>query len=113
MPLFAFIFRLAIYFIFGATAYLSPRDAIHVDDLDRYDAFMKTMAGNQYLHLYPENEFVTLDVYEYPSDELVKSGEFKPSAKADAYWEQEDEFEKEFLGRQKCHKEAELELKMM
>ncbi|ENH70131.1 hypothetical protein RAB80_015030 [Fusarium oxysporum f. sp. vasinfectum] len=113
MPPFALIFKFAIFFICRAMAFLSPRDAIHIDDLERYDAFMKTMAGTQYLHLYPGNQVIKLDVYEYPSDELVKSGEFKRSAKADAYWEQEDEFEKEFLVRQECHNEDELEFKMM
>jgi hypothetical protein len=93
-------------------AFLSPRDAIHVDDIERYDAFMKTLAGNQYLHTYPKNQVIKLDVYEHPSDELVLSGEFKLSAKADAYWEQEDKFEKKFLGRQECPGEDVSELTM-
>ncbi|KAF4953777.1 hypothetical protein FGADI_5770 [Fusarium gaditjirri] len=112
MSPFSNIFKFAVLFTFRAMAFLSPRDAVHVEDQERYDAFMKTMAGNQYLHFYPENQAIKLDVYEYPSDKLVKSGEFKPSAKADDYWEQEDEFEKKFLGWQECRKEDELELRM-
>ncbi|UPK91621.1 hypothetical protein LCI18_002556 [Fusarium solani-melongenae] len=78
-------------------ALLTARDAVHVDDLERYDEFMKTITGNEILNFYPENQVIKLDIHEYPSNEIIRSGEFKPSPKADTYFKQEDELQAEFL----------------
>ncbi|CVK98695.1 uncharacterized protein FMAN_08495 [Fusarium mangiferae] len=78
-------------------ALLTARDAIHADDLERYDEVMKTIAGNQILNFYQENPVIRLDIHEYPTEEIVRSEVFKPSQDADAYFKQEEELAKEFL----------------
>lgn len=78
-------------------ALLTARDAIHADDLERYDEVMKTIAGNQILNFYPENPVIKLDIHEYPTEQIVRSEAFKPSRDADAYFKQEEELAKEFL----------------
>ncbi|KAH7169344.1 hypothetical protein DER46DRAFT_658972 [Fusarium sp. MPI-SDFR-AT-0072] len=78
-------------------ALLIALDAIHADDLERYDEVMKTIVGNQILNLYPENLVIRLDIHEYPSEQIIRSEVFKPSRDADAYFKQEDELAKEFL----------------
>ncbi|KAL9567346.1 hypothetical protein ACKAV7_008588 [Fusarium commune] len=78
-------------------ALLIALDAIHADDLERYDEVMKTIVGNQILNLYPENLVIRLDIHEYPSEQIMRSEVFKPSRDADAYFKQEDELAKEFL----------------
>lgn len=78
-------------------ALLTARDAIHADDLERYDEVMKTIAGNQILNFYPENQVIKLDIHEYPTEQIVRSEAFKPSRDADAYFKKEEELAKEFL----------------
>ncbi|KAF4943284.1 hypothetical protein FGADI_13515, partial [Fusarium gaditjirri] len=80
-------------------ALLTPRDAIHIDDLDRYDEYMKTVAGNNILNMYQENQVIKVDIHEYPNDNIVRSAEFKPSPQADAYFKQDAEMAKEFLAQ--------------
>ncbi|KLO89241.1 uncharacterized protein LW94_7808 [Fusarium fujikuroi] len=96
MLLFSIIVNIAI-FSFAAMALLTARDAIHADDLERYDEVMKTIAGNQILNFYPENQVIKLDIHEYPTEQIVRSEAFKPSRDADAYFKQEEELAKEFL----------------
>ncbi|RTE68019.1 hypothetical protein BHE90_017604 [Fusarium euwallaceae] len=96
MSPFSFILSFAIFTI-GAMALLVARDAIHIDDLERYDEFMKTISGNGILNLYPENQVIKLDIHEHPSNEIVRSADFKPSPQADAYFKQEDELQAEYL----------------
>ncbi|KAG7412751.1 hypothetical protein Forpe1208_v008446 [Fusarium oxysporum f. sp. rapae] len=72
------------------------RDAIHADEIERYDEVMKTIVGNQILNLYPENLVIRLDIHEYRSEQIIRSEVFKPSRDADAYFKQEDELAKEF-----------------
>ncbi|KAF4497621.1 hypothetical protein FAGAP_6197 [Fusarium agapanthi] len=115
MLLLPFIFNIAVFSI-GAMALLVARDAIHVDDLDRYDEVMKTVAENHILNFYPENQIVKLDIHEYPSEQvgrchvsvkstvnqhlkIVRSEAFKPSPNADAYFKQEEELQQEYLHR--------------
>ncbi|KAF5557128.1 hypothetical protein FNAPI_5550 [Fusarium napiforme] len=81
----------------AAMALIPARDAIHADDLERYDEVMKTLAGNQILNFYLEDQVVKLDIHEYPTEEIVKSAVFKPSLDANAYFKQKDELAKEFL----------------
>ncbi|KAH6952860.1 hypothetical protein DER45DRAFT_574478 [Fusarium avenaceum] len=70
---------------------LSPQDAIHVDDLERYEEFMNAVSGSQFLDMYMENAAVKIDIYEYPSNNHVQSAHFKPSSKANQYFQQEKE----------------------
>ncbi|KAF5548846.1 hypothetical protein FMEXI_4517 [Fusarium mexicanum] len=88
-------------------ALLAARDAIHTDDLERYDEVMKTIAGNHILNFYPEDPVIKLDIHEYPTEQIVRSEMFKPSRDADAYFKQEAELAREFLqqssGREQCN----------
>ncbi|KND88306.1 hypothetical protein TOPH_07058 [Tolypocladium ophioglossoides CBS 100239] len=68
---------------------LSPRDAIHMDDLDRYDTFMAKLTDTQFLDMHPRNGAVQINVYEYPSNDLAHSETFTPSASSTKYFEQE------------------------
>ncbi|QPC76096.1 hypothetical protein HYE68_006848 [Fusarium pseudograminearum] len=70
---------------------LSPQDAIHADDLERYQEFMNTVSDSQFLDMYMESADVKIDIYEYPSNDHVQSAYFKPSPKADQYFQQEKE----------------------
>lgn len=112
----SFIINIAVFSI-GTMALLVARDAIHVDDLDRYDEVMKTVADNHILNFYPENQVIKLDIHEHPSEQviwrhmsvkftanqclnkIVRSEEFKPSPDADAYFKQEEELQQEYLHR--------------
>ncbi|KAF5599905.1 hypothetical protein FPANT_2962 [Fusarium pseudoanthophilum] len=94
--LYSIIVTIAIFSL-AAMALPPARDAIHADDLDRYDEVMKTLAGNQILNFYLEDQVVKLDIHEYPAEQIVKSAVFKPSPDADAYFKQKDELAKEFL----------------
>ncbi|KAI1694152.1 hypothetical protein Ddc_22302 [Ditylenchus destructor] len=66
--LYSIIVNLAIFSL-AAMALLTARDAIHADDLQRYDEVMKTVAGNHILNFYPENQVVKLDIHEYPTEQ--------------------------------------------
>lgn len=88
MSPFSFILKLAILYAIGAMA-LSPQDAIHVDDLERYEEFMNAVSGSQFLDMYMETAAVKIDIYEYPSNDHVQSAHFKPSSKANQYFQQE------------------------
>ncbi|KAJ3458853.1 hypothetical protein MRS44_012962 [Fusarium solani] len=77
---------------------LSPRDAIHADDLEHYDEFMGGLSHTQFLDMYLENHQVKIDVYEHPSNHLTRSVHFKPSPNADKYFHQEKEQANQVLG---------------
>ncbi|EWG55163.1 hypothetical protein FVEG_17465 [Fusarium verticillioides 7600] len=96
MLLYSIIVTLTIFSL-AAMALLTARDAIHADDLERYDEVMKTVAGNQILNFYLKNQVVKLDIHEYPTEQIVESEVFKPSLDADAYFKQEAELAKKFL----------------
>ncbi|EWY89579.1 hypothetical protein FOYG_10399 [Fusarium oxysporum NRRL 32931] len=96
MLLYSIIVNIAIL-SFARMALLVARDAIHADDLKRYDEVMKTIVGHQILNFYPTNPVIRLDIHEYPSEPIIRSEVFKPSRDADAYFKQEDELAKEFL----------------
>ncbi|KAJ9420088.1 hypothetical protein QL093DRAFT_2082784 [Fusarium oxysporum] len=112
MPLYSIIVNIAIL-SYAPMALLVARDAIHADDLKRYDEVMKTIVGNQILNFYPKNPVIRFDIHEYPSEpvmhlsvrpnfnshvnKIIRSEVFKPSRDADAYFKQEDELAKEFL----------------
>ncbi|RBQ78712.1 hypothetical protein FVER14953_21430 [Fusarium verticillioides] len=69
MLLYSIIVNLAIFSL-AAMALLTARDAIHADDLERYDEVMKTVAGNQILNFYLKNQVVKLDIHEYPTEQV-------------------------------------------
>ncbi|RGP63754.1 hypothetical protein FSPOR_8361 [Fusarium sporotrichioides] len=79
---------------------LSPRDAIAISDIERYDSFMAEVADSQFLDMYFDNTGVKIDVYEYPSNALVRSAHFEPSPKADYYFKQQKAHADEILGDQ-------------
>ncbi|KAF7719776.1 Uncharacterized protein PECH_006877 [Penicillium ucsense] len=85
--------------VFGACCLkaLSPRTAIHEDDLDRYDAFLSNLHDSHFLDMYLENGQVKIDVYAHPSNELTLSEHFTPSDVAHQYFAQETERAKEAL----------------
>ena len=72
-----------------SAANLSPRDAIKIDDLGRYDKFLSTLKETQFLDMYLENSRVKIDVFEYPSNKRITSEIFTPSSSARQYFDQE------------------------
>ncbi|CEI60310.1 hypothetical protein FVEN_g6471 [Fusarium venenatum] len=90
MSPFYLVLKITILCAIGAMA-LSAQDAIHADDLERYEEFMNTVSSSQFLGMYMESAAVKIDIYEYPSNERVQSAHFKPSPKADRYFQQEKE----------------------
>ncbi|PNP78943.1 hypothetical protein FNYG_07808 [Fusarium nygamai] len=106
--LYSIIVTIAIFSL-AAMALPPARDAIHADDLERYDEVMKTLAGNQILDFYLENQVVKLNIHEYPTEQIVKSAVFKPSRNADAYFKQKDELAKKFLQQYPGKGQCELE----
>lgn len=99
MSYFSLILQLAIFSIIVAMA-LSPRGAITVTDIERYNNFMAVLAGSQFLDMYLDNAAVKIDVYEYPSNTLVRSAQFEPSPKANSYFHQQKFHADEILGEQ-------------
>ncbi|KAF4993245.1 hypothetical protein FGRMN_6609 [Fusarium graminum] len=79
---------------------LSPRDAIAVNDIERYNNFMAEVADSQFLDMYLENGAVKIDVYDYPSNTLVQSVQFEASPKANSYFDQQKAQADEILGEQ-------------
>ncbi|KPA36955.1 hypothetical protein FLAG1_10253 [Fusarium langsethiae] len=96
---FSFILQLTFFYTIMAMA-LSPRDAIAISDIERYDSFMAEVDGSQFLDMHFDNTGVKIDVYEYPSSTLFRSAHFEPSPKADSYFEQQKAHADEILGEQ-------------
>ncbi len=94
-----FIFQLLVLIASSAMA-LSPRDAIHVDDIDRYDSFIKQLdsALDHFLDMYMENSMITIDVIQHPTNVTTRSEKFTPSAVAQEYLDQEKKIADEILG---------------
>ncbi|KAG8671046.1 hypothetical protein FPOAC2_04362 [Fusarium poae] len=90
MPSFYLVLEIAILFTIAAMA-LSPRDAIHADDLERYEEFMNKVSDSQFLDMYMGGAAVKIEIYEYPSNDHVQYAHFKASPKADQYFQQEKE----------------------
>lgn len=76
---------------------LSPRSAIHEDELDRYDAFLSNLQDTHFMDMYLENSQVKIDVYDHPSNDLALSESFKPSDTANQYFDQEEQRAQEAL----------------
>lgn len=76
---------------------LSPRSAIHEDELDRYDSFLSALEDTHFMDMYLENGEVKIDVYEHPSNDLALSETFTPSDTASQYFAQENERAQEVL----------------
>lgn len=76
---------------------LSPRSAVHEDELDRYDAFLSALQDTHFMDMYLENSQVKIDVYEHPSNNLALSESFAPSDTANQYFAQENERAQEVL----------------
>ncbi|KAI3582932.1 hypothetical protein IWW34DRAFT_784139 [Fusarium oxysporum f. sp. albedinis] len=68
MPLYSIIVNVAIL-SYAPMALLVARDAIHANDLKRYDEVMKATVGNQILDFCPKNLVIRLDIHEYPSEQ--------------------------------------------
>ncbi|ATY62369.1 hypothetical protein A9K55_007106 [Cordyceps militaris] len=77
---------------------LSPRDAIHIDHLDRYDSFMEQLDLDVFLDIYMDKSIITIDVYRYPTNTMVRSEQFTPSAVAQEYFDQEKKIADEMFG---------------
>lgn len=74
---------------------LKPHDAIHHDDMERYENFMAQVQGHHYLDMYFKDDKIKVDIFEYPADTIVASGLFEPSSDAHAYFEQQQNFARE------------------
>ncbi|KAJ5088822.1 hypothetical protein N7456_012438 [Penicillium angulare] len=74
---------------------LKPHDAIHLDEMERYENFMAQVQDHHYLDMYFKDDKIQVDIFEYPVDTLVASGLFEPSSDAHAYFEQQENFARE------------------
>ena len=94
--------------ICGSAMALKPRDAIHVDDLDRYDLFMKELdsAPDHFLDMYMHNRMVKVDVYQHPTNVLARSELFTPSPTAQEFFTQEKKTADEMFGEAEGSKEC-------
>lgn len=93
------LFQALTLLVIGAMA-LSPRDAIHTNDIDRYDSFIKDLElmDDHFLDMYLNNSTVTVDVYQHPSNDLTRTEFFAPSSNAQQYFDQEQAAADEILG---------------
>lgn len=80
---------------------LSPRDAIHVDDRDRYDSFMKELesAMDSFLSMYMDRSMIIIDVLQNPTNAITRSEQFTPSVVAQEYFDQEERMANEVFGK--------------
>ncbi|KAK0389136.1 hypothetical protein NLU13_2711 [Sarocladium strictum] len=67
----------------------TDRDAIHPDDHGRYNEYLSGLRGDNFIHMYPKDGKVIIDIYQGPPDRLEKRAEFKPSDQADEFFEEE------------------------
>jgi hypothetical protein len=95
-----FVFLHLLVLIASSAMALSPRDAIHLDDIDRYDSFMKELdsATDHFLDMYMKNSMITVDVLHYPTNVIARSEQFTPSSVAQEYFDQEKRMAEEILG---------------
>jgi hypothetical protein len=98
-PVYLFVFLHLLVLIASSAMALSPRDAIHLDDIDRYDSFMKELdsATDHFLDMYMKNSMITVDVLYYPTNVIARSEQFTPSSVAQEYFDQERGWPKKFL----------------
>lgn len=91
---------MAVSLCFAAALSLKDRDAIHDDDILRYDEYMATVQDNHAIDMYMDDEehIIKVDIYDGATDTFEKSASFKPSAQAPTYFEQLDQRAKELLG---------------
>ncbi|KAF7554104.1 hypothetical protein G7Z17_g3191 [Cylindrodendrum hubeiense] len=85
---------------FVAALDLKDRDAIHGDDLTRYDAHMNTVQGRHVIDMYMEddNNIIKVDLYDGTTDTFEETASFKPSTQAPAYFAQLEQRAQELLG---------------
>ncbi|KAH7140337.1 hypothetical protein B0J13DRAFT_557543 [Dactylonectria estremocensis] len=85
---------------FVAALDLKDRDAIHEDDLTRYDAYMNTVQGSHAIDMYMEDDksVIKVDLYDGATDTFEQTASFKPSAQAPAYFAQLEQRAQELLG---------------
>lgn len=93
------IFQLLVL-IASSAMVLSPRDAIHADDMDRYDLFMKQLASalDHFLSMHMEDSMITIDVLYHPTNVIARSEKFTPSAVAQEYFDQEEKMAVRIFG---------------
>ncbi|KAL7798382.1 hypothetical protein V8C37DRAFT_399165 [Trichoderma ceciliae] len=93
------LFQALTLLVISAMA-LSPRDAIHTNDIDRYDSFIKDLElmDDYFLDMYLNNGTVIIDVYQHPSNDLTRTELFAPSSNAQQYFDQEKAAADEILG---------------
>lgn len=93
------IFQLLVLITSSAMA-LSPRDAIHGNDIDRYDSFMAQLesALDHFLDMHMENSIIIIDVIQHPTNVTTRSEKFTPSAVAQGYFDQEKKMADEIFG---------------
>ncbi|KAJ5259542.1 hypothetical protein N7478_012523 [Penicillium angulare] len=74
---------------------LKPHNAIHHEDMERYENFMSQVKDHHYLDMYFKDDKIHVDIFEYPADTIVASGLFEPSSDSHAYFEQQENFARE------------------
>ncbi len=90
----------AASFCFIAALDLKDRDAIHDDDLARYDSYMATVQGSHAIDMYMDDEgsAIKVDIYDGATDTFERTASFRPSAQAPAYFAQLEQRAQELLG---------------
>lgn len=108
MLLYSFLSLLAIFITTIAMSLeeLKARDAIHLDDMDRYEAFMESALDEHFLSMYLEDNHVKVEIYHHPSNDLVRAEQFTPSANATQYFEQQERFANEHFPLEESHEEG-------
>ncbi|EGX89664.1 hypothetical protein CCM_07916 [Cordyceps militaris CM01] len=90
-------FHFLVLLATGAMA-LSPRDAIHIDDIDRYDSFLEQLDLDVFLDMHMEKSMINIDVFRHPTNIRIRSEQFAPSAMAHEYFDQEEKMANEIFG---------------
>ncbi|KAH6867780.1 hypothetical protein B0T10DRAFT_419391 [Thelonectria olida] len=94
------LLTMAASLCFVAALDLKDRDAIHEDDLARYDAYMETVQGSHAIDMYMEddNNVIKVDLYDGATDTFEQTASFKASAQAPEYFAQLEQRAREVLG---------------
>lgn len=78
---------------------LKGRDAIHADELERYDAYMNTVQDRHAIDMYmADSNLIKVDFYDGRTDVFEESASFKASDVAPTYFAQLAEMAREVFG---------------
>ena len=81
-----------------AAATYKDHDAIHPDDLLRYNAYMDMVQGRHAINIYLEGQVIKVNLYEGDTDTFEKSASFRASGLAPTYFAEREERLRQVLG---------------